>query len=139
MRAGTKKWLIWISGFALIAFLGLVVTAYFLSKRYEPQIREQTVQYLEKRFSSEAEITALRIVIPRVSPFRIILSGGSGTLAHIEGEGISLRHKGRPDIPPMFIMKRFTADVDLGNVFKKSKFVDLVTIEGMEINVPPKG
>src|SRR5262245_38141235 len=72
MKVRTKKWLIRASAIAVVVFLGLVVAAYFLSKRYEPQIRQQTIRYLEKRFSSEAEIKALHIVLLPASPRTVL-------------------------------------------------------------------
>jgi hypothetical protein len=39
----------------------------------------------------------------------------------------------------MFVMKRFTFEVDLGTLFDTPKIVHAVTIDGMEINIPPKG
>src|SRR6185295_4671741 len=51
----------------------------------------------------------------------------------------SLRHKGNRDVPPMFVMKRFSFEVDLGTLFTPRKVVHNVTIDGMEINIPPKG
>jgi hypothetical protein len=50
-----------------------------------------------------------------------------------------MHHKGRRDVPPMFAMKHFAFDVDLGNLFTKSKTVPRVVIDGMEVNIPPKG
>ena len=97
MKVRTKKWLIRASAIAVVAFLGLVVAAYFLSKRYEPQIRQQTIRYLEKRFSSEAEIKALHIVLLPASP-RTVLFEDIGALVRVEGEGVLLRHQGRRDL-----------------------------------------
>src|SRR5262249_7690307 len=59
--------------------------------------------------------------------------------ARVEGEGIVLRHMGRRDVPPMFAMKRFNFEVDLGTLFEETKVVPIVTLEGMEITIPPKG
>jgi len=39
----------------------------------------------------------------------------------------------------MFVMKTFAFEVDLGTLFTNAKRVHSVTIDGMEINIPPKG
>jgi len=39
----------------------------------------------------------------------------------------------------MFAMKEFSFEVDLGTLFETPKIVRLVTLDGMEINIPPKG
>jgi hypothetical protein len=60
-------------------------------------------------------------------------------MVQVEGDGVLLRHKGRHDVPPMFVMKRFTCEVDLGTLFDTPKIVRSVTVSGMEINIPPTG
>jgi hypothetical protein len=52
---------------------------------------------------------------------------------------VMLRHKGRRDLPPMLAMKKFSFDVELGTLFDETRIVRQVTIDGLEINVPPKG
>jgi len=139
MTAKKKKWLIGIAAAAGITLVVLFFVGRHMVRRFEPYIHEQALNYLQRRFDSEAEIGALRISIPRLSPLRVAFGGSDGVLAHVEGEDIVLRHKGRRDVAPMFVMKRFTFDVDLGVLFKSPKRVQLVTIDGMEINIPPKG
>src|SRR5437870_4705433 len=74
-----------------------------------------------------------------MSPMKLILSRGHGSMGGVDGVGISLRHRGNRDVPPMFVMKTFAFEVDLGTLFSPQKIVHSVTIDGMEINVPPKG
>src|SRR5262249_55136000 len=88
---------------------------------------------------SRVELAALRVHLPNGSPLRLLLTRGRGALARVEGEGISLRHKNRQDIPPMLAMKKFSFEVDLGSLFGSPKRVPLVTLDGLEINVPPAG
>src|SRR5262245_41635358 len=73
-----------------------------------------------------------------MSPLKLAMSRGHGIFARVEGEGISLRHHGNPDLPPMFVLKKFSFRVDLGSLFDPQKIVRSVAIDGMEINVPPK-
>jgi AsmA-like C-terminal region len=135
-----KKYL--IVGLAVSVLLGFVlmlIVASRLAKRFEPYIREQAILYLRRRFDSEVELTALRVRMPQTSPLRLLLNRGRGAVARVEGKGLLLRHKGRTDVPPMFAMKEFSFEVDLGTLFETPKIVRLVTIDGMEINIPPKG
>jgi AsmA-like C-terminal region len=124
---------------ALLGFVLMLIVASRLAKRFEPYIREQAILYLRRRFDSEVELTALRVRMPQTSPLRLLLNRGRGAVARVEGEGLLLRHKGRRDVPPMFAMKEFSFEVDLGTLFESSKIVRLVTLDGMEINIPPKG
>ena len=139
MSSGKKKWFL---GIALTASAGLI-TAFFvgrhMARRFEPYIKEQAVEYLKQRFDSEVELSSLTVALPRLSPVKLVWSRGRGTIAHVEGNGVLLRHKGRRDLPPMFAMKSFHFEVDLGRVFDKVKYIDLVHLDGMEIHVPPKG
>src|SRR5215831_570540 len=135
-----KKYLvIGLVASVLLGFVLMLVVASRLAKRFEPYIREQAILYLRQRFDSEVELTALRVQMPQTSPLRLLLNRGRGAMARVEGEGLLLRHKGRKDVPPMFAMKEFSFEVDLGTLFDTPKIVRLVTLDGMDINIPPKG
>jgi hypothetical protein len=123
----------------LLSLAALTVAAYVLSKRFEPYIRAQVISYLENRFDSDVELAALRVRMPRVSLLQMLMTRGRDTIATVEGDGVVLRHKGRRDLPPIFSMKDFHFDVHLGTLAEPVKVVHLVTIDRMEINVPPKG
>jgi hypothetical protein len=133
-----QKWLIGCSACAVAALLALFIAARTLARRFEPYIRAQAIEYLSKRFDSHVELASLRVHVPNFSPLRLLLTHGRGALARVEGEGISLRHKNRQDVPPMLTMKKFAFDVDLGSLFDTPKKVPMVTLDGLEINVPPK-
>ena len=139
MTQRKKKWLMIISLVAGFGIIALIVAAQIIAHRIDPYIRQQAVLYLQRRFESEVELASLRIRLPNTSPLKLLLNRGHGALVEVEGDGVLLRHKGRHDIPPMFIMKKFTSEVDLGTLFDTPKMVRSVTISGMEINIPPKG
>jgi hypothetical protein len=50
-----------------------------------------------------------------------------------------LRLHGRSDAPPILAIKHFSFEVDLGVLFDTPKTVHRVTLDGLEIQVPPKG
>ena len=77
--------------------------------------------------------------MPQASIVQTLLNRGHGLMATVEGDGVELRYKGRRDLPPMFSMKQFRFDVELRTLLDRTKVLHLVTIDGMEINVPPKG
>jgi len=120
---------------AVAVYLG----ARHVSKRFEPYIRERAIEYLSQRFESEVELTALHVTVPKFSPVRLLLDRGRGSMARVEGEGIQLRHRGRRDVPPLFRMRSFQFEVDLGRLFEPTKHVETVLLRGMEIHIPPKG
>ena len=124
---------------AALSLAVLTVAAYVVANRFEPYVRQQVIAYLQNRFDSEAEMSALRVSMPRASLLHMLFTRGRGMIATVEGDGVVLRYRGRRDLPPIFSMKDFRFDVDLGTVFDPVKVVHLVTIDGMQINVPPKG
>jgi hypothetical protein len=135
----TKKWLAAIGATAAIMLVALFVTGYVLAQRVEPFIREQVIAYLHDRFDSDVEVAALRVRMRRASLVETLLNRGHGLIATVEGDGVRLRHKGRRDLPPMFAMRQFRFDVELRTLLDPIKVLHLVTVDGMEINVPPKG
>jgi hypothetical protein len=127
-------------GFGILVGLTLFVFLagkWIFTHRLDPYIREQAVQYLQKRFNAEVEIANLRVHMPELSVFRLHRTGGR-VAAHVDGEGIVLRLKSHPDRPPLFTMKKVGFDVDLATLFAHPKRVPQVTLDGLEINVPPK-
>jgi len=135
----TKKWLAGIGAAVAVMLVAMSVTGYVLARRIEPFIREQVIAYLHERFDSEVEIAALRVRVRRASLVETLLNRGHGLIATVEGDGVQLRHKGRRDLPPMFAMKQFRFDVELRTLLDRTRVLHLVTVDGMEINVPPKG
>ena len=110
-----------------------------MAKRIEPTVREQAIQYLRKRFDSDVELGALHVHVPSALPFRLIFGLGRGTLAKVEGTDLSLRLHGRRDVPPLLSLKHFTFELDLGTIMDSPKTVNRVTLDNLEIHIPPKG
>jgi hypothetical protein len=133
------RWLLAIVLFAAVFAIVAIIAARFIAAHFEPYIREQAILYLEKRFDSDVELTALRVYLPHLSPLKLVLSRGRGAMARVEGEGVSLHHKRSESRLPLFVMKSFAFDIDLGNLFDTPKVARSVAIDGMEINIPPKG
>jgi len=135
----TKKWLAGIGVAVAVMLVAVSVTGYILARRIEPFIREQVIDYLHERFDSEVEIAALSVRMRRASLVETLFNRGHGVIATVEGDGVQLRHKGRRDLPPMFAMKQFRFDVELRTLLDRTRVLHLVTVDGMEINLPPKG
>jgi hypothetical protein len=134
-----RNFLIALAGFAGLSVAVLFVAGYMLAKRSEPYIRQQTIQYLEKRFDSDVELASLQVHLPKMSVFEMIARRARGAVARVEAEGISMRHKANPDLPPMFRMKQVSFEVDLGTLFDTPKTIRSVVVDGMDITIPPKG
>lgn len=134
-----KRWIYGISGTVGVILIALSIAVSILSRRFEPMIREQAIQYMSERFHSDVKLAALRIKMPKLSPIRVLLQRGRGAVARVEGEGISMRYKESPDLPELFAINRFHFEVDLGSLVDDTKTIDVVELEGMKIHIPPKG
>ena len=128
------------SGVAVIALLiGLIVAGSILSRRIEPYIRQQAEQYLRTRFHADVRIASLQVRLPGLSPLRMLLTRGRGSVATVEGRGIVMRMMGRPDAPPLFAVQKFVTAIDIGALGDPVQHVSVVDISGLEIAIPPKG
>ena len=74
-----------------------------------------------------------------MSTLQILLRHGRGAIVAVEGDGLAMRFGGDSSRPPLFSIKKVFFTVDLGVLFEPKKSVTFVSLEGMEINIPPKG
>lgn len=138
MSKRTKYILAGVAAFIVLAGAGAFFAAAMIAKRFEPMLRAQAIQYMQDSFHSEVEIGALRINRPKLSMIQILLRHGRGAIVSVEGQGISMRFGGDRSRPPLFAIKKLFFTVDLEVLVAPKKSVNLVSIDGMEINVPPK-
>jgi AsmA-like C-terminal region len=127
-----------VAAFVVLAVTGAFIAASIIAKRFEPTLRAQAVQYLRDRFHSDVELAALHINRPKMSTIQILLRHGRGALVTVEGEGLSMRLGGDRSRPPLFAIRKVLFTVDLGVLFEPKKSVNFVSLDGMEINIPPK-
>jgi len=92
---------------------------------------------LSQRFDSDVQLQSLHIHVPQISPLRLLLGRRGRGSARIEGDGLSLWKRGQPGAP-LFSIRNFSADFDLDSLFQKPVVVSHVSVDGMEIAVPPR-
>ena len=84
-------------------------------------LRAKVVATLADRLDAEVELQDLHVrVFPRF---------------HAEGIGLTIRHKRRHDVPPLISIKRLSVDADLVGLMRKH--VSQITVEGLDIEIPP--
>jgi hypothetical protein len=135
-----KKW--WLGGIAtlvLLLGLGAYIATSIIARNFEPALRAQAIQYLHDRFHSDVELKALHINRPKMSTIQILLRHGRGAVVGVEGDGLVMRFGGDRSLPPLFTIKKVFFTVDLGMLVESKKSVNSVSLDGMEIDVPPKG
>lgn len=139
MSKTKKRWLIWSLAAVGLAFLAVIVATYYAVRHFEPFIREQAIRYLRERFNSDVELKALHVHMPRRPTLALLRNRGRGAKIAVDGEGLSMWFGGSRDQPPLFSIQRVAFIVDLGTLAEGRQVVDSVTINGVEINIPPKG
>ena len=135
-----KKWV--LTAVAVVVGSGaiaLYVVAPRMAKQFAPMVREQAIRYLRQRFHSDVEISKLNIHLPKLSRFQLLLKHERGARVRVDGEGLSMRIAGSNGLPPLFTIRKFSFDVDLQALMEDQKTVDDISVEGMQVNVPPKG
>lgn len=139
MRRRTK-WLIGIGIAAVAVTASTFIAGMLLVRRFEPDLRREALAYLSDRFDSDVTLGALHVRMTSKSPWRALFRKGRGMMAHVEGDDVSLRRRNSPsDLPPLITIGRFTFDVDLGTLLHGQKKIQAVSLDDMEINIPPKG
>ena len=138
MRARKRNWIVAIGLVAMLMAAGLAIAASVLAARIEPYARQAAMRYLSQRFDSDVQLQALHIRLPEMSLLRLVLARGRGTSARIQGQGLSMRLKGRPDSVPLFVIQKFRCDVNLESLLHPPTVVSQVFVDGMEIQVPPR-
>jgi hypothetical protein len=104
-----------------VVIAGLIIALASVIPFRSETARRKVIETLAERFDAEVELADLRLhVFPR---FRA------------EGSGLTIRHKGRRDVPPLIAVASFSAQ---GNVFGLlRRHISLVTIQRLDINIPP--
>jgi hypothetical protein len=97
---------------------GIAVTA----TQLEPRLRDFVVSTLSRSLHSEVELGAVRV---NWVPLRL------------EADDLTVRHRGRTDVPPLLVVKSFSVDLELTDLWNNST-IDHVVVDGFEINFPPK-
>lgn len=109
------------------ALLLLISGAILLSQasRLTPHVRNRVVAALEERFDSKVELAAFQVsIFPRPA---------------VWGEGLTVRHKGRTDVPPLIAIRSFSASAGLIGLLGSPLHLRDLTLEGLDIRVPAGG
>ncbi len=80
---------------------------------------------LRERYQSKVELGQLNI---RLFP-----------TVHATGENVVFRLGGRRDVPPMVQIRRFDLDSGFASFFRTPKHINQVRLEGLRIQIPPRG
>lgn len=138
MSSRKRNWIAGIGLAAVLTVVGLGIAASVVAAHIEPYARQAAIRYLSQRFASDVQLQALHIRLSGTSPLRLLLTRGRGVSARVEGEGLSIRLKDRPDSVPLFAIQKFRCNVDLESLLHPPVEVSQIFVSGMEILIPPR-
>jgi hypothetical protein len=119
-----RKWPIYCLIAAVVLVAGLAGVQAYL-KTLGPRVRARIVKAVAERFDADVDLARVDITLfPQPT---------------IVGEGLTIRHKGWNDEQPLIRIQRFTAQTDLVSALGAKNEVRLVTLEGLQIHIPPRG
>lgn len=115
--------------YGLIILVVILVAAYVGADAYVktlgPRVKNRVIKALSARFDADVTLDDLSVsLLPQPT---------------VVGDGLSIRHKGWGDAPPLIRIQRFTAQTDLVSALGVKNEVRLVTLEGLQIDMPPRG
>ena len=117
MRKRTRVILGILIAATIIAGIG---TAYGL-RTLEPRLHDWVTSNLSKSLESEVELGDVNL---------------SWFPLRLHARNLTVRHHGRTDIPPLLVVSSFTVDLKAADLW--SSTVDRVSVEGLEVSIPPK-
>src|SRR4029450_7710354 len=104
-----------------VVFVGLIIALASVVPFSSETARRKVIEVLSTRLDAEVELTELRFrVLPQF---------------HAEGVGLTIRHRGRRDVPPLISIKRFTAEGSALRLLQRH--VTQVQIGRAQVEIPP--
>jgi len=112
----------WIAAAVLVALVavGTVLVAKVIPLTSEAA-RVRLAAVLSERLQGEVELRELRL---RIFPS-----------LRAEGSGLTIRHHGRHDVPPLITIAHFSAEGSVRSLVRRH--VSRVTLDGLDIQIPP--
>lgn len=107
---------------ALIAVIIVAAAGVMMSARsLEPRLHQWLVDTLSRSLDGKVDLGAVHL---------------SWIPLRLKADHLTVRHRGRTDIPPLVVVSSFTMDLQVSDLW--STTVDRAWVDGLEINIPPK-
>jgi hypothetical protein len=103
-----------VAAFAIIIVLSIVPIS-------SETARARVISVLAARLNAEVDLRSLHVrALPQL---------------HAEGAGLTIRHRGRRDVPPLISIQHFTAEGNVIGILRKH--LSSVVLDGLDIEIPP--
>jgi len=125
MQQTVRPFRLWpyVLGILLGLCAGLVLFIYLGARNIDDRTREWVVRELSVRFNSDVDLQSLHVATtPRMQ---------------VTGEGLTLRYRNRPDVPPLIQIARFSFNLGVLGIIHVPRHVKGVFVENMVITIPP--
>ena len=121
MSSRRQRWLI---GSAITAIITILAISIVVRIPFSSQIlSERVTETLADRLDAEVELGGLTLhFFPTL---------------YAEGNDLTIRHRGRTDVPPLVTINSFTMRTSLLSAWRRH--VDHVRLEGLDVQIPPDG
>jgi hypothetical protein len=112
----------WLIGSAIAATLTIIIISVVVRIPFSStSLSQRVTETLADRLDAEVELGSLTLhFFPTL---------------HAVGTELTIRHRGRTDVPPLLIIKSFTMRTSLLSAWRRH--VEHVRLEGLEIQIPP--
>jgi hypothetical protein len=101
----------------IVAGVGIVIGV----QQLEPRLRDWVISTLSESLQSEVELGEVKL---------------SWRPLQLYAENLTVRHRGRTDVPPLIVVKAFSVDLRPTDLWNST--VEHVKVDGLEVNFPPK-
>lgn len=113
---------VWLA--IVILILVMIGAAGIFGWRLTPYLRDRVERALADRLESQVTLSALRVNwTPRLG---------------VSGEGLTVRHRGRTDVPPLIEIRSFSADASIAGLLARPMRLATVRVTGLRIHIPPR-
>ena len=109
------------AGIMSLVLIGAAIGVLRLVPFSSENARDRFVAALADRLDAEVELQELRVhILPSL---------------RAEGRGLTIRHRGRDDVPPLIRVARFSAESTVTSLLHRH--ISRVNIDGLDIEIPP--
>ncbi len=95
-----------------------------VSRRFEPEARKWIISAIQKRYESGVEMGAFHASLYPIPKATV--------------EDLVIRFHGRTDLPPLAKIRRMSVEAAFWGIRQKPIRISQLTLEGLEISIPPK-
>ena len=121
-----RKWLIIIGVVVLACVVIGGIRLVVLVRQLPNYVRDRAISTLRARFDCDVQLATFDV-------------SKDGPWVKITGTGLVLRPAGQPDLPPLIQVKTFSAQAGLMQLLNPVKHIRSVWLEGLWIQLPPRG